>query len=272
MFFIINASDLASDEAELDEVKQHVAQNLRAGGLTSPRIYTLSSLLALQGKVQGEREAYEASGFSSFEAALSEFAGEELPRLSLAAAGESISSVRLRAEEWQQMALMEADQREEGLKQFRLRRETANRRLALLETEERPLRDLRREGGELLYHVRQRLAFSFGRSYQESFHPSVLREDGGNLKEIFIACGRELERTVQRELEQELWATTLRLESSGRRFVTAAAAAAARDLGLSDQELRLLENSDERWPAPAKLDCLLAPLDWAGLWSRFRSP
>lgn len=50
MFFIINASDLASGEDELEEVREHVAQNLRAGGLRSPRIYALSSLLALEGK------------------------------------------------------------------------------------------------------------------------------------------------------------------------------------------------------------------------------
>lgn len=272
MFFIINASDLASDEAELEEVKQHVTQNLRAGGLTSPRIYALSSLLALEGKSRGVRESYEASGFNSFEEALSEFAGEELPRLSLAAARDSLSSVRLRAEEWQHMALMAADQREEGLRRFRKRRDDAGLRLAQLEREERPIRDLRREGEELLYHVRQRLSFSFGRSFQESFHPSILREEGGHLKDIFIACGRELERSILRELEQELWATTLRLEAAGRRLVTQAAAAAAAELSIPGQELQLLENPDERWPAPAKLDCSLAPLDWAALWSRFRSP
>ncbi|WP_238652952.1 dynamin family protein [Paenibacillus piscarius] len=272
MFFIINASDLAADEAELAEVKAHVAQNLRAGGLTSPRIYSVSSLLALEGKSRRSREAYEASGFGSFEAALSAFAGDELPRLSLAAARDSLGSVRLRAEEWQRLARMEAGQREEGMKRLQEQREAARQRLAELEREERPLRDLRREGEELLYHVRQRLAFSFGRSFQESFHPSVLREDGGNLKDIFTACGRELERSIRRELEQELWATTLRLESAGRRFVTAAAAAAARELDFPEQELQLLENAEERWPAPAKLDCLLAPLDWSSLWGRFKSP
>lgn len=272
MFFIINAADLAADEAELEEVKQHVAQNLRAGGLTSPRIYSVSSLLALEGKSSGAGEAYEASGFGSFEAALSAFAGDELPGLSLTAAKDSLSSVRGRAEEWQRLALMEADQQEEGMKRFRQRQEAAKLRLAALAKEDRPLRDLRREGAELLYHVRQRIAFSFGRSFQESFHPSILREDGGNLKDIFIACGRELERSILRELEQELWATTLRLESAGRRFVTQAATAAAAELSIPDQELQLLENPDERWPAPAKLNCVLAPLDWAGLWSRFKSP
>ncbi|MEK5027401.1 dynamin family protein [Paenibacillus sp. FSL M7-1046] len=272
MFFIINASDLAADEAELEEVKGHVAQNLRAGGLTSPRIYTLSSLLALQGKTDHNREAYESSRFQTFEEALAEFAGGELPRLSLAAAQENIASVRMRAEEWQKLAEMEAGRREAGLLELQERRRTAEARLTALSAEERPLRDLRREGEELLYHVRQRIGFAFGRFFQESFHPSVLREDSGNLKDILTACGRELERTLERELEQELWATTLRLEAAGQKLVRTAASSAASELSISAQELQLMDNAEENWPSPDKLECWLSPLDWAALWGRFKSP
>ncbi|MHA6533369.1 dynamin family protein [Paenibacillus sp. BAC0078] len=272
MFFIINASDLASDEAELEEVRQHVAQNLRAGGLNAPRMYALSSLLALEGKTANRQDVYEASRFAGFEQALADFAGGELPRLSLASAKESLVSVRRRAGEWLETAKLAADQREAGMRKLQEQRRKAEQRLAALEAEERPRRDLRREGEELIYHVRQRLAFSFGRFFQESFHPSLLREDGGNLKEIFTACGRELERTVQRELEQELWATTLRLEAAGIRLVHTAAVSAAEELFIPAEELRYLENGNERWNSPAKLEAELAPLDWPALWNRFKSP
>lgn len=171
MFFIINASDLASGEDELEEVREHVAQNLRAGGLRSPRIYALSSLLALEGKTQHDYARYEASRFHHFEQALSSFAGDELPQLSLNAAAESIASVRRRAEEWQNLASMAANEREAGLKEMQERRQLAMKRLSLLETEERPSRDLVHEGEELIYHVCQRISFSFTRNFQESFHP-----------------------------------------------------------------------------------------------------
>lgn len=272
MFFIINASDLASGEEELEEVKSHVAQNLRASGLTTPRIYSLSSLLALEGKTTGDKAAYEASRFQLFEEVLARFAGEELPRLSLNAARESIASARLRAAEWRELASMEAGRREAGMRELQERRQKAEARLSVLAVEDRPRRDLRREGEELLYHVRQRIGFALGRFFQESFHPSLLREDGGNLKDTFTACGRELERSLQRELEQELWATTLRLETAGRRLVWASAAAAAEELSIPEQELQILENVEERWPTPAKLECQLKPLDWPMLWSRFKSP
>ncbi|WP_229521588.1 dynamin family protein [Paenibacillus monticola] len=272
MFFIINASDLASGEAELEEVREHVAQNLRAGGLRSPQIYALSSLQALDGKVDNNRSSYETSGFHVFEQALWSFAGEELPQLSLKAAVESIATVRRRAEEWQELATQEASQLEAGVRRLQERRRLAEQRLSALQVEERPLRDLHREGGELLYHVRQRLSFSFGGNFQESFHPSLLREDAGSLKEIFTACGRELWRTTQRELEQELWATTLRLEATGRRLVHEAAATAAAELSFSAPELQFMENDTESWPSPIVLECKLQPVDWLAIWGYFKSP
>ncbi|WP_187388789.1 dynamin family protein, partial [Paenibacillus ihuae] len=272
MFFIINASDLASDEEELDEVKGHVAQNLRAGGLTSPRIYALSSLLALEGKTGKDRDRYDASRFRSFEDALAQFAGGELPQLSLAAARESITAVRLRATEWQELAAMEAGRREAGMQELQERKTAAGKRLMLLAAEARPVRDLRREGEELVYHVRQRIGFALGRFFQESFHPALLREDARNLKDIFTACGRELERTLQRELEQELWATTLRLEAAGHRLVQSAAQSAGEELSISPQELQFLENEKEEWPSPDKLEASWHPLDWLSLWSCFKSP
>ncbi|WP_052088360.1 dynamin family protein [Paenibacillus wynnii] len=272
MFFIINASDLASSEEELEEVRNHVAANLRAGGLTAPRIYSLSSLQALEGKRCGNHEVYESSRFGPFEEALAHFAGEELPGLSLAAARDSILSVRRRAEEWQAMASQEQSVREAGFQQQVKRRTQAEVRLSLLLTEERPRRDLHREGEELLYHVRQRLGFSFGRYFQESFHPSLLREDAGNLKDIFAACGRELWRTVQRELEQELWATTLRLEAKGRQLVRLTVGSAAEELAFSESETLFLLEEDQHWPPPKSVECQLQPLNWSNLWNDFKSP
>ena len=272
MFFIINASDLASDEEELEEVRSHVAANLRSGGLTAPRIFSLSSLLALKGKTSENNEVYADSRFGSFEKALAHFAGEELPQLSLSAAKESITLVRRRAEEWYSLASQEQSQREHQLMQQKERRNQAEKRLSQLRVEERPRRDLHREGEELLYHVRQRLGFSFGRLFQESFHPSLLREDAGNLKDIFAACGRELWRSVQRELEQELWATTLRLEAKGHQLVRVSVSTAAEELSFSESETQLLWEEREHWSSPTTLECELHPMDWSGLWNDFKSP
>jgi hypothetical protein len=146
------------------------------------------------------------------------------------------------------------------------------KRLSLLEKEDRPSRDLVHEGEELIYHVCQRISFSFTRNFQESFHPSLLREDAGNLKAIFAACGAEMMRTTQRELEQELWATTLRLESTGRRLVHEAAEAASAELLFSPEEFHLMENEEASWPSPSELECQLQVVEWSTLWGHFKSP
>ncbi|MFD1774229.1 dynamin family protein [Paenibacillus rhizophilus] len=270
MFFIVNASDLAADEEELAEVKEHVALNLRSAGLGNPRIYALSSMQALEGKEGGS--SYEASRFGAFETALWRFAGEELPALSLNAALDSLSSVCSRAEEWRDIALKAETEREDESRRMEERRRRADERLMRLTAEERPLRDLRREGGELLFHVRQRIGFAFGRMFQESFHPSLLREGAGGLKEIFAACGRELWRTAGRELEAELWATTLRLTAAGRRLVREASAAAALELGLPADSPFSASEEEEAWPAPKGLEGDLPPADWGKLWGLFKSP
>lgn len=272
MFFIINASDLASSEEELEEVKAHVLQNLKAGGLHAPRIYALSSLLALEGKAARDRAAYDTSRFGRFEEALSRFAGDELPQLSMAAAKDSLNAVIRRAEEWQALASREESQREAEALELQQRMGQAEVRLTQLEQETRPAESLRREGQELLYHVQQRIGFAFGRFFQESFHPSLLREDAGSLKDIFAACGEELWRSVQRELEQELWATTLRLEKTGSRLVHEAAEAAAAELPFIEAEHLQLDGEDKQWPAPAELECRLQPLQWSSLWGQFKSP
>ncbi|WP_052410256.1 dynamin family protein [Paenibacillus durus] len=272
MFVIVNASDLASDEAELAEVKEHVAGNLRSAGLINPRIYAVSSMLALEGKTGGGHAVFEASRFAVFEAALWQFAGEELPALSLKAGMDSLRSVTRQAEEWLDMALKADSDWDDEIRRMEERRRAAEIRLAQLEAEERPARELRREGGELLYHVHQRLGFSFGRMFQESFHPSLLRDDGGGLKDVFAACGRDLWRTAGRELESELWATTLRLTDAGRRLVREAAAAAAFELGLPHELPSSRVTEDNAWPAPEGLEGNLPPADWGRLWGLFKSP
>ena len=130
-----------------------------------------------------------------------------------------------------------------------------------------------REAETLLFHVRRRLDIGFGPAVLESFHPSLLREDQGSLKERFAACGRELWRSMQRELEQELWATTLRLAAEGNRLIREAMAESARRLGVAEEELPYSELPAEAWPSPPGFeDAVLTSNDWQAYWRTFRNP
>ena len=51
MFFIVNAIDLATTEEEQEDVKGYVRSELQRFGIRFPRLYGVSSLLALKEKV-----------------------------------------------------------------------------------------------------------------------------------------------------------------------------------------------------------------------------
>lgn len=273
MFFIINAADLAQNEAELAGVRSHVSAGLKQLGVVSPRLLGLSSLQALEAKLTGDRGLLDRSGFAAFEEALGRYAGEELPGLSLTAARAAVARLRERAEEYAALASGEAGRRKERSRELAGLRSAAQRELAGAMSNPAYREAMSREAETLLFHVRRRLDIGFGPAVLESFHPSLLREDQGSLKERFAACGRELWRSLQRELEQELWATTLRLAAEGNRLIREAMTETARRLGAGEEELPYTELPAAAWPSPPGFsDAVLTPADWQTYWRGFRNP
>ncbi|MGV2686619.1 dynamin, partial [Clostridium perfringens] len=111
------------------------------------------------------------------------------------------------------------------------------------------------------------------RFFQESFNPSVLREDAGHLKSAFAACGRDLMRTLSLELDQELWATTLRLEMAGRKLTEEAALKAAADINGMGEGLSLAIRRDKDWSPPELEETeLQIQGDWLSFWPTFKNP
>lgn len=272
MFFIVNAADLAQSEEELEEVVKHVRSNLTASGVGSPHIFPVSSLAALSSKQDEDEDTLAESGFPVFEQAISRFAVEDLPRLSQRAGYDEITSVRNRISAWADMAAQDETTRERKITELKEAHVQALSTLAAL-AEHNITREISQESSELLFHVRQRLDYALNRFFQESFNPSVLREDAGHLKAAFAACGRDLMRTLSIELDQELWATTLRLEQAGRTLTEGAAAKAAADMNGMAEGLSLGIRRESDWEAPALGETeLQIQGDWLSYWSLFKNP
>ncbi|HEY2492605.1 MAG TPA: dynamin family protein [Paenibacillus sp.] len=274
MFFIINAADLASSDDELDQVKQHVKSNLQSSGIRSPHIYALSSMNALNGKVSGDDEQLTSSGFTSFEQTLADFAGKELPNLSIQAAKQDITAARKRAEEWDKLSRQDEVSRSERLLQlFEIRSKVSDMLGTFTNTEDQH-REIEQETKELLFHVRQRLQYNLGSFFQEAFHPSLLKEGIGSLKEIYADCGRELENSLLREMDQELWATTLRLELKVKAMVQEASVKLTIQINDIDESLLLTPMKETKeWPVPELEDSKLEnSVNWNSLWSMFKAP
>ncbi|UFJ39431.1 dynamin family protein [Brevibacillus humidisoli] len=237
MFFIVNAADLAASPEELSGVLSHVEKNLLACGIRHPRIYPLSSQTALlaklheKGKLSGSAEkvyrqrtgtaengplpaaerALALSGLPVFEQDFLRFTLEELTQMAVEAAE---SEMRRASSNLAEMISL-AEQGEEVRSQRR--EELSEVRRQTLETLDSFLsasveRELDSEREELLYYVKQRIFFRFAELFQYAFNPSVLVDDGRNLKQVLKSCLQELLRSVSYDLAQELRATSLRLE------------------------------------------------------------
>ncbi|TLS53162.1 hypothetical protein FE782_07305 [Paenibacillus antri] len=211
MFFVVNAADLASSEAELQDVLEHVKGNLAAFGVRHPRLFPVSSLQALEAKRAGDENAAAMSGIAAFEERFDRFASTELAGLAYRAAGAELSrAVHLAATALQGARAGETERRQ------------AMERLAASESQARETArafdidairaEVVKEAGEQLYYVKQRFQHRFGEWYAASFNPSTLREDRGDVKTSLAFAWRDLVQYLQTELVNEALAVSLRLE------------------------------------------------------------
>lgn len=250
MFFVINAADLAASPEELDLVKEHVHLNLQQSGVRSPHIYAVSSLQALSAKQTGNEEELENSGFYRFEQAFSKFAGEELADIALLEAKKDIESARKRVEQWIKDAREGAEAREHRKAELKNALELGEK-LLLSFAEQSKDHEIAQETHELIFHTGQRIGYRISEFMSEAFHPSVLREDAGDLKAIFISSGRELLRMLNLEIQQELLATSIRLENKGKQLVTESATIAVNKLSeLTSGTSLSVQTPNKEWATP----------------------
>jgi GTPase Era involved in 16S rRNA processing len=270
MFFIVNAADLASDEAELGDVIAHVEANLLKHGIRRPRMFPVSSLAALDAKLRGEKD--ESSGMPAFERALAAFAAGELGGMALEAADRELGRAVGALRRWLDDSRQDEAVRRSRLASLKARAAEAAETVRAAAADA-PFEPLRQELGELLHHVQRRVAFRFGEMFGLAFHPSALQDDGRDLKRALAACWEELRHALGVELRQELQATSLRMDNALRRL-------AAR---LYDAEASRLKAELEGFdPAPFDSDLPAAAPEDGGwttdavdpkrLWSLFKSP
>ncbi|MFK7695774.1 dynamin family protein [Paenibacillus sp. HJGM_3] len=213
MFFVVNAADLAADEQELAGVVGHVTTNLLQYGIRHPRIYPVSSLSALDGKMGGDAALLEQSGIVPFERDFVRFAFEELADLAVQAAEQDLERADGVLRQWIEGAQAGEAERKQRIERLR---EALHRVEALLNAPNtaEELGEAAKEAAELLYYVKQRLFYRFGELYTYAFNPASLREDAGPIRSLLRAATVDLIRLISYDLSQELLATTLRVEQA----------------------------------------------------------
>ncbi|MDF2835109.1 MAG: Dynamin family protein [Paenibacillus sp.] len=272
MFFVVNAADLAADAEELQHVLMHVEHNLLQHSIRHPRLYPVSSIEALDAKTDGDASLLERSRIGAFEQDFFAFIATDLGALAIDSAEQELKRTIGQLDGWIRGAQGDQAAREAELARLEAAWSSVDAPIAKFNHSPLP-EGIKQEMTELLYYVAQRLQFRLGDFYHLAFNPASLQDDGRDLKRVVWTSWLELQRLVQRELSQELQATSLRVERAINGALKQGFAASATELEVSFGE----------YEAAAYVPLSLAPPEEAApweegaieakwLWSRFKSP
>ncbi|MFZ3101171.1 MAG: dynamin family protein [Desulfitobacteriaceae bacterium] len=263
LFFLVNASDLAQTSEELALVLKHVEQNLRACDLIQPRIFPVSSQLALlakqasAGDLQPEAEqlyrqrlkisrearlpalekALLNSGLKIFETSFYSFIEKDLINLAVESAKKEILRILHYVE-----GLLEAAKTEDSQRTVKLQYYQALEQKILAGLDQSSFlaeeSSLSQEIDELFYYVDQRLSHRFTELFNRCFF--VLMKPKEEQPKLAVQqCMGELLQEIEVELGQEIRATSLRIESFIRKSLNLVLNKQRTLIGQDDQQCSL---------------------------------
>ncbi|XJZ25916.1 dynamin family protein [Bacillota bacterium Lsc_1132] len=209
MFFIINAIDLAESEEEKKMVEDYVFDQLNTYGIRNAHLFSLSSMLALKNKISSTADTN--SGMPKFQTAFYSFVENDLTNMAVNASKAEL----IRVLELLEGLVQSSKEDEAGKQQKRLKIESEKQQIHsfLSAQSAEPLQNrLEQEAEELLYYIKQRVFYRFGDFFKEAFNPSILKEDGRNLKKTLQAALDELLESIGFDFAQEMRAATVRLD------------------------------------------------------------
>ncbi|QQZ11078.1 dynamin family protein [Heyndrickxia vini] len=202
MFFIINAIDLANSEDELNEVQTYVHDQLTQYGIRFPRIFGVSSLLALTEEVSKSR-------INLFKNEFNHFLETDLMKMTIQSADIEFQKGIQILDSYIATAL-EGKEEKENKKHELLKRKEQVHSLLTSFTSDFVMNKLLQEQKELLFYVKQRVFYRFPDFFKEAFNPAVIQKN--NKSALSIALDDLLE-SIGYDFSQELRATSLRLEN-----------------------------------------------------------
>lgn len=205
MFFVVNAIDLASDDEERDAVIDYVRSELSRFGIRKPRLFGISSLLALKEKVE---HADHASGMQPFEENFHNFLENELTAIAVQALAEETEKTEARLSsliEQTELNLARKDERLEELANLEtfIKKYFSQSAAAVIEKDEA------NEQKDLLYYVLQRVYLRYTDFFKESYNPAVFNTKSTSAALDFAL--KELVASLSFDFEQEMRVTNFRL-------------------------------------------------------------
>lgn len=214
MFFLVNAADLAQTREELTLVSDYVEEQLLTYGIRNPRLFPVSSLLALREK-EGKPFAHafmQSSMMGEFEDSFKGFIQTDLISMSIRSARLEINRAIALMENYLNEAKLGKEEKAEKRAVYFQNKSQIQKWIADYSIDSFQTL-LTKEISELLYYVKHRTFLRFNDFFREAFNPSVLKEDGRNIKEQLSQSLRDFHVDISHNLSQEVRATTVRIEN-----------------------------------------------------------
>jgi len=205
MFFIVNAIDLASTPDEEEDVKNYVRSELQRFGIRFPKLFGVSSLLALREKVEGNSFN---SGMEPFEESFHHFLNEELAAIAIQALHEEVEKTQARLADLIAQTEENLKRKDERLKELADLEQHVQKTYSTISTNTLNS-DTKQELDELLYYVMQRVYYRYPDFFRESYNPSAFSS-----LPVQAALEQALKETVSAlrfDFAQELRVTNFRL-------------------------------------------------------------
>ncbi|OAK69819.1 dynamin family protein [Lederbergia galactosidilytica] len=210
MFFVVNAIDLAESQEEIEEVLTYVKEELIQNGIRHPKLFGLSSKLALYDKSR------KASQIGQFQTAFNQFLQHDLNQMTLQSAKLEYNRALQFLDQLIQTANEDQERKNERRKEWQ---QAKAGMLAVLANAQSSVlsQQIEQEAEELTFYVKQRVFYRFPQFFKEAFNPAVLKKNDRNL---LRRCLEELLDAVGYDFAQEMRVTSLRMEKYTQKLLT----------------------------------------------------
>ncbi|UCZ55178.1 dynamin family protein [Bacillus shivajii] len=210
LYFIINASDLANNENELNGVKKHVHDQLLSNGLEKPRIYDVSSKQGLAAK---KNKDVASTSFSRFETSFYNETIIELKKLSFDMIVHQLNQFVEKLDD--SVRFMKEDEAEQK-RQHKILQQTVKEQMLAVQNSSFSyvLRDLIQEYDQMTLYLRERMKFVLNDYFPTAINVATVNGNSKKqLQEQLLGAMKEWKGLGEYFLKQELEASIVRMEA-----------------------------------------------------------
>lgn len=247
MFFIVNASDLAKDEEEVNYVTSYVADNLANFQIRQPRLFALSSLLGLREK-QTSRKLN--SGLNKLELELNNFIRNELTEVIIQGARQELKRQNAQLQTYSNAMDLDENAKLQKVRQYKQEQDEI---LAKARTYTQPVfqQAIIQRIEKQLHYVKERQLLEANDLFKQCFNPALIKSSGAAGKEEVARQILEFAKQIQIQLEQEYRAVTIRVDRTVREQMERWRSGLEQAVQSVNEALSLAAPADQKLPETA---------------------